>query len=240
MDLQELVRTELSEYLNCKGWIPYSGLSALAKGDYYLMGLNPAIDDSIIPLGHAKFNDGKWSAYKNQCWRKHNGGQCDHIEQMPDEKGVVKAPSRHQKEILALAEVLGIEIEMIFSANAVFIATATGTELKNISTIWNACWPIHQEFLSVVLPRWVICLGNGENQSSYSLLKQKNIDATQERKSGGPKFHRWKWFDGTFPLGMCRQHRCTVVGLPHPSHRFFGRLEANWRDFHESVVKRDQ
>ena len=116
--LLEEIRADLKRWRSESGGVFYSSRSTLAKGDFYLMGLNPggdpeknktSIDED---LGQWKVQKAFWSAYLDEDW----------INDDADEKYNGKKP--HQARVSYFCEKrLGVKVRDVFSANALFVRT---------------------------------------------------------------------------------------------------------------------
>lgn len=49
----------------------------------------------------------------------------------------------------------------------------TGKLEGDFTELAEACWPINEEILRAVQPRQSMCIGNGENSSPWSFLRDK-------------------------------------------------------------------
>ena len=182
------------------GQILYSGIDTLTTGDYYFLGFNPAADGTNRILSQTALNANRWSAYIDQCWTcgEHRG--CKQHRRKP-----------HQNRVQAIMEALEQDPWKTFASNVIFAESATARELDR-ADLFEPCWCVHQHLLAIVKPKCIVCLGNGEQLSAFSLVRQKAENRTQERSLG-----RLKSFRGTFALGPKDTLYATVVGVPHPS-----------------------
>ncbi len=196
--------------LKMKGWVNYSGLDVLqlSKGGYYLMGLNPALDSSNLVLADLQpTQSSAWSAFTDVCWQKrHSGGNCEH-------KLV-----RHQKQVVSLANLLGLPVNEVFGTNAIFFESCGGDELLRIALerVWLPHWRIHQKFLTEMRPKMIICLGHGLF-SSFGLLKLVAEKWELLRPANALKPKRWDACDAVLPLAERDTLQVRIVALPHPS-----------------------
>lgn len=205
-DTFEKVREHLKDDADKPGAVLYNGWSTLCKGDLYIMGFNPGGDEkepTVIqtlndrPDDYCDYNDGDWG----------NG----------------KGNAPHQQRVKRLLEKLRNEdkeaICSVFAANAIFIRSTKASDLPDPQDLWKKHWPIHQYFLAIVRPKVIICLGNGDRLSSFSLLRavneisRKYSFCDEQSKS----FRGGKYFAARFLLADNESHECTVVGIPHPS-----------------------
>ena len=223
-DLRRALRAIFTpDELMMPGWITYSGLDVLKNqmGGFYLMGLNPAVDDSNVLLGDCvPEQSATWSAFTDLCWKKHRGKECTHIELNP-----------YQMRVLALAKALGIPINEIFATNAIFVASKNADELGALSSdlMWNKCWKIHQRFLAEMQPANIICLGD----DCFALLESR---AGEWKNVTPPTGSRWKAADATLPLFAGEALAVRVVRLPHPSWAHANGSAADaYRDYEMSL-----
>lgn len=217
VELNRLLEQELGDDAGQHGWVIYSGLDTLAQGDYYFMGYNPRTDPANKPLLETTNNALDWSAYTQQCWKKSCQPPCQHMD-----AGRLKMREPHQNRVIELAGLLDTKPERIFSANAIFVESPEAKDLQDADRLWQKCWRVHQKFLALVRPKWIICLGNGEERSSFQLMKQRAGVPTQNVHHCDPKYRPYyrtgKWFHtssldirDTSPLDV------NVLGVPHPS-----------------------
>ncbi|WP_162888223.1 hypothetical protein [Sphingomonas mesophila] len=205
------------------GAVLLSGINTLRPAQVYIMGLNPGGDPATIPAPLIDFiaPPNGTSAYTHECWQPRCEEQqpCSHLSA----NGLTRVDClvRHQRNMVALAATLGETPATLFSANAVFARSTSKATLKAQTGFgmwewWNACWPIHQHFLSIVRPRLIITLGYGESSSAFGLLRAQANSPTptqfvDEGRRGG-------WcFEAKLPTadGVLQT---SVVGVPHPSY----------------------
>jgi hypothetical protein len=227
---------------NAKGEVLMSGLSSLARGDFYILGLNPGQPDSNgkSVVDHVQgWHFENFSAYVDQCWRP----SCWRVDSFGRQKGLTcdhrmeRQRSRFQSRVIELMSAVGIpedQLHKVCSTNAVFAASERGHKLKkwtglDLSQAWEKCWPVHKWLLEeVIQPRVVLCLGYGDVESPYAFMRQAmQVSRSKEVKKAG-----LKWFDATF-----RVHRggfsSRVIGVLHPSCWFRRKEAAAPNDFAE-------
>ncbi len=124
----------------------------------------------------------------------------------------------HQKRVKEYARLLGEpDIKRVFAANAIFLRSRDQGSFPNANEMWKRSWPVHQFFLSIVRPKFIVCLGNGDGMSSFSLLASVANGIPRHSYFGQKKsFRDGKWFDGVFDVDG-GQLVCKVIGVPHPS-----------------------
>jgi hypothetical protein len=184
--------------LEASGAVLYSGWSTLRAGSLYIMGLNPGggasdhrshtIRKSIIERGW------HYSAYVNECWGTSSVGK-----------------SIHQRRVQSLCCHSWHQPSQVFAANAIFYRSSDSTTLNY--SMWRNCWIIHQWFLSIVRPKVVFCLGNGQVWSPFGFLAQVAKPCVIQEIGSG--FRDGRVFRGR--LVPEQEFECTVIGVPHPS-----------------------
>lgn len=213
------LRNTLAEFLtkdvlNKKGQTLYSGIDTLRPGDFYFVGFNPAADDTNDPLQELRLHDNNWSAYTCQCWM--DKGQCD--PKICFKTGKAK----HQKNVKHIMSELGLNPKTTFATNFVFVESDNVRELKRdplFRTYVDTCWLVHKKMLAVVRPKYILCLGNGESGSAFSLVRDKAEDIRNGKQSN-EKVGRnivFKSFVGTFRLDDVSDLTAKVIGVLHPS-----------------------
>lgn len=215
------VQQHLGKDANESGSVLYNGSSTLRPGKLYLLGLNPGGDPSEIKQSvnesvKATFDKlrSDYCAYEDECWKQNHPVDCMLKE--------CKGESPHQRRVSDLVDALGLGviIKDVFAANAIFLRTKDQLSLKMPWKLWENCWHVHKLFLSIVQPKLILCLGNGNGLSAFSLLRSRFLGAPTPQNVGPNGFRDGKWFAGR--VAVC-QEPCTVVGIPHPSR--FGMSE---------------
>lgn len=210
------------------GSVLYSGIDTLRPGPFYLMGLNPggAPTDDTSRIASSIHDRVAWSAYTGDCWVPgcRGAAPCCHL----DQDGRVRSEylARHQRHVGKLISALGPEPEEIFATNAIFARSKDEATLKAQADEmrtwdwWRACWPIHQQFLREVRPRWIITLGKGYGTSAFAfLMDEAKVKRSQVRSFDDDSETDGRWFVADLPLD---DHGTTlkvrVLGMPHPSY----------------------
>lgn len=218
------ITDSLGDFAARGGEVFSSGLSALAPGDYYVMGLNPCGGGNYPSIkNHVKnwdlinfsgFTDQSWAPedWKIDCYKMQQSIDC------AERRG----KSVHQRAVTRLITAISPEIGVrsIFATNAIFAASRSAKSFReeigeSLAEAFKKCWPIHQYFLSVVRPKVIICLGYGESDSAYSLVRTLAMsDGTIERRHKG-----YKCFIGNLDTenGTLRP---IVLGIFHPSYGY--------------------
>jgi hypothetical protein len=227
--LRDLVRRHLDEgYRSEPGTLLYSGLDTLRPGDFYLMGLNPGgkPKEAPTPIIDTLSDRAGWSAYTMDCWNDGCGKPCacEHLDADGRLKPEFMRP--HQKRVAALIELLDLAPERIFSTNAVFLrsegANSPPGPDRSWQRCWRRCWNVHREFLGIVRPRWILCLGNGEALSAYRFIRNISTPLTESVPCGPHAYLNGKHFRARIDLsdpdaGRTDTLEVNVLGLPHPS-----------------------
>ena len=210
--LRVLVEQQLADYWTChRGQILYSGIDTLAPGKFYFLGFNPAADETNPLLCDVRLGMVDWSAYVHQCW------YCGLLDRRSEPTSIRHVRCRHstrahQSRVVSVMSRLGIDQpERTFATNLFFIETKRSADL-NVQRLWDPCWGVHRAMLGAVRPRFIVCLGNGEDRSAFSLLRSIAAD-----KECAPPRGKLKKFVGTFSLGHGCSLRSTVIGVRHPS-----------------------
>jgi hypothetical protein len=215
-DLRRLLEKSLGDvFLRCKGQILYSGIDTLTPGDFYFIGFNPAADGTNPRLCDVPLDRQHWSAYTDQCWT-HEG--CD-TKVCPN-----TGNARHQKRVQNIMAELGIHPKTTFATNFIFVESRNVKQIKKAITDYDlieACWRVHKQMLSVVRPKYIVCLGNGKSDSAFNLVRQRVTSLAVDGKLSDKKVGRsvaFKSFTGTFNLGNeLSPLKATVIGVLHPS-----------------------
>jgi len=184
----------LKPILHRSGRILYSGAHTLRRGPMYLLGLNPGgnpithtdtVGSSLRELSQRTEN-----AYLNESWRN-----CD----------VGRSPL--QLRVQWLLAKLGFETCNICASNLIFTRSvdATGSGYPEIAEL---CWPVHEQIIEIVQPRFIVAFGNS-GKSPYQFLRKKFPPATEQRFPSG--HGTWECMTFVCPSGV------RVFGLPHLS-----------------------
>jgi hypothetical protein len=160
-----------------------------------------------------------WSAYTHDCWLCNRPADCDH----KDGTGRLLPTAsihRHQRNVRLLLTALKTAPEAIFATNAIFRRSRDTAGLPSRWDWWARCWPVHQAFLSIVRPRWIICLGKAYDLSAFGFLRHESHQlksavqpcVTPDGKRDGRQFR------AALDLGPGDRLDVGVLGTPHPSY----------------------
>lgn len=217
MDIRDRVISEVIHHLGNDakrpGSVLYNGWNTLCPNHgLYIMGLNPGGDPDQIKtsvvgsLLDERLND-NFCSYKDECWRKSCRADCPNRNHYGDRP--------HQKRVVELAKALGYNnVRDVFAANVIFVRSKNQNDLDERERLFDKCWPIHQIFLSIVEPKIILCLGNGERSSAFAFLKEKL--KAKESHVGNVKV-----FLGEIPLANGKTIRSRIIGVRHPSRPWF-------------------
>jgi hypothetical protein len=215
---EEELRVIIAEYLpqralKQRGQILYSGIEMLQPGDFYFVGFNPAADGTNVPLDEISLNRQNWSAYTCQCWMDrgecklascHNTGQA-----------------KHQRNVQHIMKQLELAPQTTFATNLMFVESRNISEIKKESRsgLLNCCWQVHKKLLAIIRPKYIVCLGNGETDSSFSSFRERAFGIKGEKLSVEKigRYFAFKSFVGKFDLGEGVPLQATVIGVLHPS-----------------------
>lgn len=195
------VKRHLGEDVNKPGAVLYNGWDTLRSNNgLYIMGFNPGGDPNKIKtsvLESLEIRD-NYCSYWDECWRESCQEDCKEHHGM----------SRHQERVRSLAQVLGCDIRETPAANAIFLRSKSQNDLDSSWELFKKCWPVHEVFLSIVQPRIILCLGNGESASAFSFLR-KMLASNEKTTTGLVK---------SFSVDSIN---CLVIGVRHPSYPWF-------------------
>lgn len=215
-------------FWDAKGECLMSGLDTLdpSKNNHtMILGLNPGGDrlPALAEQVRQFFKDcsGPWSCYVDQCWHPSDTdptrgcGPRDRCGECSQPEGIKYKP--HQSRVRALAEFLNIDLHRTLTLNAIFYSSRNAVAIKDLkglpaelasprAVFKEVFFPIVQQLIQTAKIRHVICLGNGQSASSFSLMASA-FGVTDEtiwsRKSPEVRFFK---SDGV-----------EVAGVPHPS-----------------------
>ena len=186
------------------GSIIYSSDSTLKKGKFYFLGQNPGGN-----------NEQKYGEDTIQNQLSHSG---EHNEYIHGEWSGLKGEI-HQHNIKKMFEDLKIDISDVFSTNLSFIRSGrTETYKGNMDDDINLFWPIHEYFLSIIQPRFVIT--NGAKPRDY--FKKKMFQIHSQKRKTMKNYGRYKHiatsFIGSLRVGEIILNPLTVLSIPHLSN----------------------
>lgn len=196
------IRLYLGDDAEKPGAVLYNGLDTLCSNNgLYIMGFNPGGDPNTITTSVIKSLEvlkDQYCSYRDECWRK----AC------PEDCKKHQGKSRHQERVCSLVQVLRRDISETVAVNTVFLRSKKQDDLKASWDIFEKCWHVHEKLLSIVRPKIILCLGNGEPRSAFAFLRKKVSPTTQ------PSSDHVKSF-------VSEIVQCPVIGVRHPSYPWF-------------------
>lgn len=208
MDKEKLERVEelllATKLQNERGSMIYSADSTLTKGDFYFLGQNPGGNDEakygkdtilnqlLYSAEHNEYLEGEWKGTKGKI---------------------------HQHNIKRMFEDLELNLKNIFSTNLSFIRSSqTETYSRNLKQDYDIFWPIHEFFLSIVEPKFIIA--NGAQPRDFFKKKMINISNKEkkEMRSYGKYIHFANSFTGSLITEKLTLENLSVLAIPHLSN----------------------
>jgi hypothetical protein len=193
----------------------------LARGDLYLIGLNPG--------GSGDYDYMREDTENVEWWIRMEGALEHPFSSYVDEEWILgrgKGGSPHQFNVRRLLGHIckGEDINEVtrrsFATNLYFYRTPGGTELQKYPSELVDCWSYHERFLAIVKPKIIICNGNAEMFSAFSKMKEKvGQDKSIEREPIN-RIRSIKWFKAD--SNWSETSDVLVIGLPHLSRPHAG------------------
>ncbi len=222
--LTNVVKSSLGDMAQLGGEVFSSGIDTLQRGPLYILGLNPGGNSaSYLKISEhvARWDLERYSAFVDQCWNQ----ECWNLDSFGRQKALeqcscIRGRHRHQRAVRTIVDCMipGIDIRSVFATNAIFLASKEAKAFRDktgysLKVAREKCWEVHRYLLARVLPKVILCLGYGEYDSAFSLLKGESKPALPTQT------HRrdFKWFEGEFSVDgtvLCP----LVVGVFHPSY----------------------
>lgn len=215
-------------FWHSKGECLMSGVDTLdpARNNHtMILGLNPG-GDRLPPLGEQvkEFFEkcsGPWSCYIDQCW--HPSGTESATGCGPTDRcGMCSQPDGikhkfHQKRVRALADSLRLDLHRTLTMNAIFNSSRNADGIRNLAGSSRSPVPpkdlFRDVFFSVVKRaiteariNHVICLGNGQGTSSFSLMANAYGLVSNDL-----------WSRPSRDVRFFEADDLKVAGVPHPS-----------------------
>jgi hypothetical protein len=117
---------------------------------------------------------------------------------------------------------LGLKPEETFATNLIFVESQNAKEIYD-PVLFEACWRVQKKMLAEVRPKYIVCLGNGESLSAFSLVRRKADSRVKE--TGCQQF---KSFVGGFHLDGGLDLTAKVIGVRHPSYPMSAKGLRGW------------
>ena len=211
----ELLRAtaEGEQLLALPGMVLNSGMDTVARSDIYVLGFNPGGDPenfACVEQNILSSPMGPFSGF-NEKW------------------GCAAGQHRHQIAVKKYLAALGVvDICTVPASNAYFLASSGVNELKaatkqhrpgGLIPLFKACWPVHEYLLSVIKPKVILCLGNGEGLEDSSFAAVRSLFPSRSGSSPSHESYRLgKWF--VTKATFSNDQDVLWFGVPHPS-RFY-------------------
>ena len=151
--IEEIARQIPDHLTDCSGKVFYSGRTAFShRALIYLLGVNPGgspdthAEETIGRQTHSVLHTlpDNWSAYRDESW-----------------KGSVPGTLGMAPRVLHLLQRLGLNPGSVPASNLVFVRSAREAHIERaaMAAMADACWPFHQQVISRLQPRVVVCFG---------------------------------------------------------------------------------
>ena len=170
----ELIPSELA---HDSGKVLYSGRAAFSgKAPLYILGINPGGDPENYTTETVENHTRKvltefpdnWSAYRDEFWGNTKPGTYG------------MAP-----RILHLLQQLELDPGLVPASNLIFVRSRRENHIKKRqATLANLCWPFHDQVLTELSPKVILCLGRkagkyvrnqiGANQLMAQFVEENN------------------------------------------------------------------
>lgn len=215
MNINELIdriKTLIEPILTESGKIVFSSVDTIKKGELYTLGLNPG-GEADIPIYQTleKLPSLIWNAYLDERWGNRKKIKYD----------VGKHPL--QRNFAGLIKAIGYNTADIFSTNLIFVRTRKQQKPKKFHYYADLCWKVHQEFIRIIDPKYLIVFGNSK-VSPFQYIKDKNeLEVSDSIVSGHGK---WKCFSCK---GIIEGKERMLIGVPHLSRYYI--------NYHHEVIK---
>lgn len=187
----------LEPILDRSGSVFFSGQENIAPGKLYVLGYNPG--GPVEKHAGPEFSIRASLSNTRAGWSEYVDGQ-----------GSLK--SGFYPNVLSMFQHVGADPTSTLSTNAIFERTSSSGKLKNAAKLWSTCWPVHQLLLSIVRPRVIVCLGG----KTFDLLKIKSFTGASVDEADAATGDGWIRREAVFEVKPRIEHRCLLLGLPHP------------------------
>jgi len=223
-------------FVRCHGEVFSSGLSALQKGNLYIVGLNPGAGNRYPTIrNHVEdWNLADFSAFTDQCWStecwsvdcyaKQSSLKCNRRD---CQRGKDKIQAQHRRVVVRTLEVLGqseSDLSSVFATNAIFARSMKGDTFRrdvgySLAAAWQYCSTVHRYLLNIVQPTVIVCFGYGKSNTSYSMMKSlcTNLSDQYSYSQDGWKIDNFRWVTGKCHLTDWIGE-VLIVGVRHPSY----------------------
>jgi hypothetical protein len=174
----------------------------LRPGALYIAGQNPGGDPRSIPsqredtpLDHPQRRAERpdWCKFLDEGWDTH---YRENVKYMVGKTLAGGVP----------------DLRQAFCTNALFMRGALSRHGIDLDGLWAACRPWHIRWLTIVQPRAVLCLGNGDGASSYAWFTSLLSDVREL-----PGVATYNNFRLKIARGLFNGREVTLIGTPNPS-----------------------
>lgn len=112
--------------------------------------------------------------------------------------------------------------DQTFVTNALFVRSQGSADLASKEdAIFDACWPVHKWFLSIVQPRLILCLGYQQDPKKRlpfrRIAEKMRVRTLTPIERAGQRFG--VWVDGQLPVGAGQSLPVALAAVYHPSAR---------------------
>ncbi len=255
-ELCQLVEKHCKALLQHKGEIYFGSQSALSNPNgIALVDLNPGgtgLDTLSQDLVHWEKSQQRVDsvAYLDMCWHEPFFSErrtcercCSSLED-PELGHVHLQP--HQKRVLEISRSVGFDLRSSLAFNAIWLQTKDAEALVDLlnklhldsmqSVFCTYFFRFFREFFDKCNTRLVICLGNGEEESSFALFRDALAVPSKEVRWVGNNFKDGKYFvhEGS--------NKVVYFGVPHPSRHAFSdvglqKLKQLWLEVKSSSLQ---
>ena len=221
-ELQSLGKSVLADRIKKRGYsIFYNDPRVTLKpGKVYLIGLNPGGSDTEDYGLEGNETLEWWEAKERELG--HPFSSYLDVEWL---QGRGKGNSPHQKNVYAILSHLRNEVEpseeavrSSFCVNLYFYRTPNAVELQAYPKELLDCWPFHERFLEIVRPEIIICNGNADALSSFSVFREKFEKKQAVNCEPINKWRSVKWF--VTPATWAAEKKLLIIGIPHLSRPY--------------------
>lgn len=229
-EFRNLIEKYYPQVLEESGEVFFGSRNSLTNSNgIAIIGLNPGgsglpeISKNIERYGNDK-STLDFSGYLDQCWHEpyfSSGEKCPKCLSSLEKEGIVHQ-DRHQKMISKIAKSVGFDLRRTIAMNAIWIQTRSAAELrsylaksgnKNMLDLFKMkFFPIFKEIFAKCNIKLVLCLGNGESESSFEFFRNTlGID----RKYVVRITENYR--DGRYFEAIVDGKRILLFGIAHPS-----------------------
>lgn len=234
-ELCQLVDKHCKALLHHRGEIYFGSQLALSNPNgIALIGLNPGgtgldtLSQDLVYWGKSRQRVDS-VAYLDVCWHepffsaRQTCDRCYSALRDPELGHVHLQP--HQKRVMEISKSVGFDLRSSLAFNAIWLQTKDAQALVDLlnklhldsmqAVFGTYFFPFFRDFFDKCNTRLVICLGNGEEKSSFALFRDALAVPTKDVRWVGNNFKGGKYFvhEG--------KNKVVYFGVPHPSRHSF-------------------